>query len=77
MIRKNFTESRRLIEEIIARAPKNPWPRELLAHALLMEGRDTPALVQALKDVLTLDPTNHFALANLPVAQQKLAGAAT
>jgi len=75
MIRKDFAASRKLIQEIIASAPKNPWPRELLAHALLMEGRDMPALVQALKDVLTLDPTNHFALANLPVAQQKLAGA--
>jgi hypothetical protein len=77
MIRKDFAASRKLIQEIIARAPKNPWPRELLAHALLMEGRDMPALVQALKDVLTLDPTNHFALANLPIALQKQAAGGT
>jgi hypothetical protein len=36
-----------------------------------MEGRDTPALVQALRDLLVLDPTNSFALANLPQAVQK------
>jgi len=72
MIRKDFTASRKLIEEMITQAPKNPLARELLAHALLMEGRDTPALVQALKDVLALDPTNGFALANLPLALQKM-----
>ncbi len=77
MIRKDFAASKSLIQEMIARAPKNPWPRELLAHALLIEGRDMPALAQALKDVLTLDPTNHFALTNLPIALQKQAGGAT
>jgi glycosyltransferase involved in cell wall biosynthesis len=72
MIRKDFPAAKKLLAETIARAPKATWPRELLAHALLMEGRDTPALVQALRDVLVLDPTNSFALANLPLAQQKL-----
>lgn len=71
MIRKDFGAARKLLEETIVRAPKNPWPRELLAHALLMEGRDMPALVQALRDVLAFDPTNNFALANLPIALQK------
>jgi predicted Zn-dependent protease len=71
MMRKDFAAARKLIEETIARAPKNPWPRELLAHALLMEDRDAPALVQALRDLLAMDPTNNFALANLPVALQK------
>jgi tetratricopeptide (TPR) repeat protein len=71
MIRKDFPATKKLLAETIARAPKAPWPRELLAHALLMEGRDTPALVQALRDVLVLDPTNSFALANLPLAQKK------
>jgi hypothetical protein len=72
MIRKDFPATKKLLAETIARAPKAPWPRELLCHALLMEGRDTPALVQALRDLLVLDPTNSFALANLPQAQQKL-----
>ncbi len=72
MVRKEFPAARKLIEETIARAPKAQWPRELLAHMLLMEGRDMPALVQALRDVLALDPTNNFALQNLPIALQKI-----
>jgi tetratricopeptide (TPR) repeat protein len=71
MIRKQFNAAKTLLAETIARAPKAPWPRELLAHALLMEDRDIPALVQALRDLLALDPTNNFALANLPVALKK------
>jgi tetratricopeptide (TPR) repeat protein len=71
MLRKDFAAAQKLLGETIARAPKSPWPRELLAHALLMEGRDTPALIQALRDVLALDPTNNFALHNLPLALQK------
>jgi glycosyltransferase involved in cell wall biosynthesis len=72
MTQKKFDESRELLQQTIARAPKNAWPRELLAHCLHLENRDMPALVEALKQVLILDPTNNFALANLPMAQQKL-----
>ncbi len=72
MIQKQFTESRALIEQTIARAPKNIWPRELLAHCLFFEDRDLPATADALKNVLALDATNPFALANLPIIQQKL-----
>jgi tetratricopeptide (TPR) repeat protein len=72
MMQKKFGESRELLQQTIARAPKNAWPRELLAHCLLLENRDTAALVDALKQLLILDPTNNFALANLPAAQQKL-----
>jgi tetratricopeptide (TPR) repeat protein len=71
MMRKDFAASKKLLTETIARDPKAPWPRELLAHALLMEGTDTPALIQALRDLLALDPTNNFALANLPRAIEK------
>jgi tetratricopeptide (TPR) repeat protein len=74
MLQKNFTAARNLLAETIARAPKAPWPRELLAHALLMEGRDPAALVQALRDLLALDPTNNFALQNLPKALQQVGG---
>jgi tetratricopeptide (TPR) repeat protein len=75
MIQKRYAESRALIEQTIARAPKNIWPRELLAHCLFFENRDLPALAQALKNVLALDATNQFALANLPQVEHKLAAA--
>src|SRR5262249_43527413 len=74
IMQNKFPESRELFQQTIARAPKNAWPRELLAHCLLLENRDAPALVEALKQVLILDPTNNFALANLAAAQQKLSG---
>ena len=72
MLRKDFAAARALLAETIARAPKHPWPRELLAHTLLLEGGDPAALVQALKGLLALDPTNNFALQQLPLAEQKL-----
>lgn len=72
MVRKDFAGAKALLAEMIARAPKQPWPRELLAHALLMEGTDFAAIAQALRDVLALDPTNGFALQNLPIALGKL-----
>jgi tetratricopeptide (TPR) repeat protein len=71
MLRNDFPATRALLAETIARAPKAPWPRELLAHALLLENRDPPALLQALRDLLSLDPTNHFALQQLPLALQR------
>jgi tetratricopeptide (TPR) repeat protein len=73
MRQKNYAQSQELLRQTIARAPKNAWPRELLAHCLALEGRDTPALIEALKQLLLLDPTNNFALAQLPAAQQKMA----
>jgi tetratricopeptide (TPR) repeat protein len=71
MLRKDFAAAKALLTKTIEHAPKQPWPRELLAHALLMEGADHTALVQALRDVLALDATNNFALANLPRALEK------
>ncbi len=71
MMQKQFTASRGLLEETIARAPKNPWPRELLAHVLHFEDTDRQAFVQTLRDLLALDPTNTFALQNLPTALEK------
>jgi tetratricopeptide (TPR) repeat protein len=73
MLRKEFAGAKALLAEMIARAPQQAWPRELLAHALVMENKDPAASVQALKDLLTLDPTNSFALQQLPLAQRRLA----
>jgi tetratricopeptide (TPR) repeat protein len=72
MIRQEFSSAKSLIESLIAQTPKSPWPRELLAHALLLKGGDMPGLVEALQNLLKLDPTNSFALQQLPLAQAKL-----
>lgn len=72
MLRKDFVAARALLQQAIASHPQEPWPRELLAHALLLEGGDPAAQVQALRDLLALDPTNGFALQNLPIAEAKL-----
>ena len=74
MMRREFPAAGKLLEETIAANPQAPWPRELLGHAMLMEGSDPPRLVQVLRDLLTIDPTNNFALQQLPLAEQRVAG---
>lgn len=71
LARKEFAAARSLLEATSARAPGEVWPRELLAHVLLQEGRDWAALERALRDVLTVDPTNNFAQQQLPLALQR------
>jgi tetratricopeptide (TPR) repeat protein len=74
MMRKEFPAARKLLEETIAANPQAPWPRELLGHAILMEGGDPARLAKVLRELLAIDPTNNFALQQLPLAQQRLAG---
>lgn len=71
MVRGDYPQAHHLLDHLIARAPAAPWPRVVRAHALLLEGRNIPALVAALKDVLRLDPTNNFAQQQLPLARQR------
>ena len=72
MIRKDFSEAKSLLARLIAEQPSASWPRELLAHTLVMEGRDTARLVEALENLLKLDPTNGFAMQQLPLARERL-----
>jgi glycosyltransferase involved in cell wall biosynthesis len=65
MARKDFESARRLVEESIAQAPGAIWPREMLSHVLMMEGRDLVAAEKAVRDVLALDPGNAPAKQNL------------
>lgn len=62
MQQRDFTTAQRLLEEAVSRWPQSPLPLELLARALLLEGRDLLALDRTLKALLALDPTNDFAL---------------
>ena len=68
---KNFTVARLTIEQTIASYPGAVWPRVVLTHILLQEGKDWAAAEKALRDVLTLDPEHLEALRNLEVLSQQ------
>jgi hypothetical protein len=51
----------------IAGQPQALWPRVILSHILLQEGRDLAAAEQALREVLALDPQHAEARSNLAV----------
>jgi predicted Zn-dependent protease len=72
LARKEFAAARELLQRTIARAPEALWPRVILSHVELQEGRDWPAAEQALLDVLRVDPEHKEAQHNLAVlrAQQ-------
>ncbi len=65
--RKEFAAARQLLEETIAQYPQALWPRVILSHVLLQEGRDWAAAEQALRDVLALDPNHREARHNLAI----------
>jgi tetratricopeptide (TPR) repeat protein len=56
LARQEWAAARRLLEEIIGRAPRAVLPRVLLSRLLVYEGQDLPAAEQALRAVLALDP---------------------
>ncbi len=65
--RKEFAAARQLLEETIAQYPQALWPRVILSHVLLQEGRDWAAAEQALRDLLALDPNHREARHNLAI----------
>ncbi len=67
LARRGFAAARALLEGAVAGAPQALWPRVLLTHALLQEGRDWDAAGRALRDVLALDPGHAEARRNLGV----------
>src|SRR5439155_15083332 len=77
LARQEFVVARQLLEETRARAPEALWPRVLLSHVLLQEGRDWAAAEQALRDILELAPNHAEARRNLAILlqQQACAGA--
>ena len=72
MARKEFDVARRILEEVIAQHPQVLWPRIILSHALLQEGRSWTEAERALQDVLALDPSNVEARHNLAILLKKL-----
>ncbi len=67
LARREFAAARQLLEQAIRQAPRQVWPRVILSHVLLQEGRDWGAAENALRSVLTLDPNHAEARRNLAV----------
>ena len=60
-----FAQARETIEEALASDARAIWPRVVLTHILLQEGKDWAAAEKALRDVLALDPNHAEAKRNL------------
>jgi Tfp pilus assembly protein PilF len=71
LARGEFAAGRGLLEQTIAVQPRALWPRVVLSHALLQEGRDPNAAERALHAVLELDPGNAEARTNLAVLRRQ------
>ncbi len=69
MARGEYAAARARLEGAIAAAPLALWPRVILSHALLQEGKDPEAAERALRDVLAAAPQNAEARHNLRVHQ--------
>jgi len=76
LAQREFTPARRLLEETIERSPRALWPRVVLSHVLLQEGRDWAAAEAALQNVLSLDPAHAEARRNLAILRQQQGRAA-
>jgi tetratricopeptide (TPR) repeat protein len=72
LARRDFAEARGRVQEAIDAAPDALFPRLILSHVLLQEGRDWNAAERALRDVLALAPAHPEARHNLSLllAQQ-------
>jgi GT2 family glycosyltransferase len=71
LVRREFVLARLLLRETIAQFPQALWPRVILSHVLLQEGRDWEAAEQALRDVLELAPNHTEARRNLDILLQQ------
>jgi GT2 family glycosyltransferase/tetratricopeptide (TPR) repeat protein len=65
--RREFATARALLEGVIAAAPQALWPRTVLSHVLLQDGKDLAAAERVLREILMLDPGNAQARHNLGV----------
>jgi len=62
---RDFDGARAVLATAISLAPKALGPRLVLSRVFWQEGRDRDATIQALRDVLTIDPNHPEARANL------------
>jgi GT2 family glycosyltransferase/tetratricopeptide (TPR) repeat protein len=75
--RGDFATARALLEGLLAAAPQALWPRVILSHVLLQEGKDLAGAERALREVLTLQPDNVQARRNLAVLLRQQGRAAS
>jgi tetratricopeptide (TPR) repeat protein len=68
---RDYGGARHALEQACGRFPQALWPRLELARILAQEGRDWPAVEQALRGVLALDPNHAETRRNLAVLQQR------
>jgi GT2 family glycosyltransferase/tetratricopeptide (TPR) repeat protein len=67
LAQRNFAAARQHLEQTIVAYPQTLWPRVILSHVLLQEGRDLDAAEKALQDILALEPHHAEARNNLAV----------
>jgi tetratricopeptide (TPR) repeat protein len=68
---QEFAEARAILQQTIADHPQALWPRVILSHVLLQEGKDWTSAEKSLRDILDLDPGHREAQRNLAVLLQK------
>lgn len=67
LAQKEFATAQALLQQIILAHPTAIWPRVILSHVLLQEGRDWAAAEQTLRSILELDPEHREAQQNLQI----------
>jgi tetratricopeptide (TPR) repeat protein len=72
LARREFDPAREILRAAVAEHPGELWPRVILSHVLLQEGRDWDAAERALLDVLALAPEHAEARRNLAVLRRQL-----
>ena len=72
MVRKEAAAARRLLEASLAALPDAVVARNFLSHILLREARDWVAAERVVREILTLDPANAEAKANLTAIRRQM-----
>jgi glycosyltransferase involved in cell wall biosynthesis/Flp pilus assembly protein TadD len=67
LARREFGTARAVLQPVLWAHPRAVWPRVVLSHVLLQEGKDLDAAEQVLREVLQLDPQHAQANQNLAV----------
>jgi Tfp pilus assembly protein PilF len=67
LARKEYEPAKSILREVGARNPAWVYPRIILSHVLLQEGRDEPAAEQVLREIVSMDPGQSESWRNLAV----------
>jgi glycosyltransferase involved in cell wall biosynthesis len=67
LARKEFEKARLVLEPMVATQPGSVYPRIILSHVYLQEGKDLQAAERVLREIAELDPTQAETWRNLAV----------